>query len=175
MNTKKVLAETLKGIEIWEKEVEKYDFEKLLKKPSSDSWSLGQVYVHLINATLHFHLMQIEICLKSDSNQSEKKNFKGFMTYKILGSFPPVKIKVPDSETYTPKQPVSKAQIIEGLAAVKVAVKNTQPLIEKATSNGKVAHPGLSFLNAAEWFQLIEMHFRHHLRQKARIDNFLDA
>ncbi|PFI45332.1 hypothetical protein COI73_19775 [Bacillus cereus] len=31
-------------------------------------------------------------------------------------------------------------------------------------------HPGLGYLNAAEWFQLISMHFAHHLRQKSRLE-----
>ncbi|MEW5597133.1 DinB family protein, partial [Peribacillus frigoritolerans] len=37
----------------------------------------------------------------------------------------------------------------------------------------KVQHRRMGYLNAEEYFQLIEMHFRHHLRQKERIDRVL--
>ena len=33
------------------KELEQYDFIQLCAKPSPDSWSLGQVYMHLIENT----------------------------------------------------------------------------------------------------------------------------
>ena len=38
---------------------------------------------------------------------------------------------------------------------------------------GKTKHPGLGYFSAEEWLQFAEMHFRHHLRQKKRIDEFL--
>jgi hypothetical protein len=40
-------------------------------------------------------------------------------------------------------------------------------------STGKSRHPGLGYFNAGEWLRFIEMHMRHHLRQKERIDAFL--
>jgi hypothetical protein len=34
-------------------------------------------------------------------------------------------------------------------------------------------HPGLYHFSANEWYQFAEMHFRHHVRQKKRIDDYL--
>lgn len=173
MDNQKTLTETLATIEHWETALDKYTLTQLLKKPGAGSWSLGQVYLHLINATLNFHLKQVEVCLESEENGQAAKNFKGFLAYSVLNGFPPIKIKVPPSDFYTPKQPTDKAQILAGLAAVKQAMNATLPLIEQAPKQGKTEHPGFSFLNAEEWYKLVEMHFRHHLRQQARINKFL--
>jgi hypothetical protein len=45
-------------------------------------------------------------------------------------------------------------------------------LFDISTSQ-KVQHRAMGYLNAEEYFQLIDMHFRHHLWQKERIDQFL--
>jgi hypothetical protein len=49
----------------------------------------------------------------------------------------------------------------------------TEQKLSSASEIPKTAHPAFGFLNAREWFHLIEMHFRHHLRQKKRLDRFL--
>lgn len=174
MNNNKTLQNTLNHIDLWESQLANYTFEQLLKKPDAESWSLGQVYIHLINATLGFHLKQAEICLGSNENQSKRKNFKGIMTYHILGAIPPIKIKVPPSDAYTPQQPESIAQIKDGLNAVKKEMRHVLTLLDKPQYKGKTPHPGFSFLNANEWYKLVDMHFKHHFRQKSRIDNFLN-
>lgn len=173
MNPAKTLKVALSNVELWEKELEKYDLERLLKKPDSESWSLGQVYMHLIKASLGFHRAQIETCIKSNENSLARKNFKGFLSFHVLGKFPPIKIKVPASESYTPAQPESISQIKEGLASVKRMLQELAPKLQADHRKGKTAHPGFSFLNAKEWFHLVAMHFQHHLRQKTRIDQFL--
>jgi hypothetical protein len=45
--------------------------------------------------------------------------------------------------------------------------------ISASSVQGKAMHPGLHYLSAREWLQFSEMHFRHHLRQKERLDAFL--
>jgi hypothetical protein len=45
--------------------------------------------------------------------------------------------------------------------------------IDHAVHFGKTKHRALGYLGAKEWFQLIVMHFRHHMVQKKRIDLFL--
>ncbi len=173
MNNEQTLRKFEEVITIWENELDNYTMQELLKKPSDEKWSMGQLYNHLISATLSFHLKQIEACIASDENKNKKKNFKGFITYHILGKMPPIKIKVPPSDAYTPKQPESKDAIAEGLKKCRERTKNALATIQNATASGKTAHPGLAFLNAEEWYKLIEMHFRHHLRQKKELDMFL--
>ncbi len=173
MNNKKSFTKSLELIKQWEKALSNYTSEELEKKPNEAQWSLGQVYQHLIQATNGYHLGQIKTCLNTNENASKKKNFKGIMTYHILGKFPPIKIKVPPSETYTPKQPKSKEALREGLELARKNIEAIYPAIEANQNKGKTPHPGFAFLNAEEWFGLIPMHFKHHLRQKAELDKFL--
>lgn len=173
MDNSKTLKKFKKTLETWRNELTHYEFQTLLKKPNEISWSMGQVYIHLINSTLNFHLQQAQFCSENSENSEKSMNFRGLMTYKLLGSFPPIKVKVPESESYTPKQPQSKEQIIEGLSKVKTEMELTLQKLE-TKNQGKTKHPGFEYLNGNEWYRLIEMHFRHHLRQKARIDQFLN-
>ena len=152
--------------------MEKYNISQLTQKENPESWSMGQLYKHLIDGTLNYHLQQINQCINSLENKSKKKNFKGFMAYNILNGFPPIKIKVSASETYTPKQPKDKQELVDGVHQLKQEMKNTYENL-KNDKKGKTAHPGFSYLNASEWYRLIPMHFKHHLRQKERMDNFL--
>jgi len=157
---------------LWESELDKYSDEQLSKKPSQESWSIGQVYGHLVIGTLNYQIKQIEECLVSDDNQMNKKTFRGKLMF-FINSFPPVRIKVPPSPTYTPQQPESKTTIVAGMRLLQKKLRGLSDEIDKTVHFGKTKHPALGYLNAREWYQLIVMHFRHHLRQKKRIDLFL--
>lgn len=154
---------------VWKKALETYSEVEISKNGSVDHWSLGQIYLHLINSTLYFHGKQIECCVKAKNNCNKRKNFKGFMVYTILGKFPPVKIKVPASDEYTPITPVSKKEIELGLQKVDEMMCVWKELL-KNDLGGKTPHPGFDYLNASEWFRLIPMHWTHHLRQKSDRD-----
>jgi hypothetical protein len=157
---------------IWESELGKYSDEQFTLKPSPESWSIGQVYEHLVIGTLYYHTKQIEQCLLSDANQKEKKTFPGKLMFSI-NSFPPVRIKVQPSPTYTPKQPKSKEKLKAGMRLLQKKLQDLSGEIDNDIHFGKTKHPALGYLGTKEWYQLIVMHFRHHLRQKKRIDLFL--
>jgi hypothetical protein len=157
---------------IWESELDTYSDEQFTKKPSEESWSIGQVYGHLVIGTMNYHIRQIEQCLLSDENQKEKKTFPGKLMF-FIKSFPPVRIKVPPSPTYTPQQPESKKTIVAEMQLLQEKLRDLSVEIDTAVHFGKTKHPALGYLNAGEWYQLIIMHFRHHLRQKKRIDSFI--
>ncbi len=169
MNASKTFQKLEHTLAIWKSSLNDYEMDVLLRKPDEGSWSLGQVYIHLIQSTLNYHLKQVDKCLTSSEHSDQKKNFKGVVTYHILGSIPPIKVKVPPSDAYTPKQPSNKEEIQKGLDQVREEMaiwidKLGQP------GQGKSFHPAFSYLNGDEWYQLVEMHFRHHLRQKKRLD-----
>jgi len=44
MRNTKTLNKFEKTLEYWNDELTKYDFDTLLEKPNSESWSMGQVY-----------------------------------------------------------------------------------------------------------------------------------
>jgi hypothetical protein len=42
--------------------------------------------------------------------------------------------------------------------------------VDAINPNYKVKHEGFGWLNAREWFDLVGMYFRHHLRQKGELE-----
>jgi len=71
---------------LWESELKKYSDEQFSKKPSPESWSIGQVYGHLVFGALSYHIKQIEQCFLSDANQKEGKTFPGRLMF-LINSF----------------------------------------------------------------------------------------
>jgi hypothetical protein len=62
---------------------------------------------------------------------------------------------------------------LHNLKAIKNGVNELYATVDFATSIGKTEHPGFLFFTALEWLRFAEMHMRHHLRQKKRIDDKL--
>jgi len=157
----------------WVQDIELYTDEQFLRKPAEDQWSIGQVYVHLIQSAVNFHLAQIQLCSKNRGTViGGGKKLPGIISYTI-GMLPPVRIKVPPSPTYTPQQPKSKQEVVEQLEKLIQTVKDAIPLVKNSSPTQKTEHPALGFLNAREWYRLILMHYRHHRRQQARLNKML--
>lgn len=87
-------------------------------------------------------------------------------------AFPDAAIQGPATNTYIP-QPQSKEELGRQLAVIKTEVDALFRDLDPAVSTGKTRHPGLHFFSALEWLQFAEMHMRHHLHQKKRIDEVL--
>ena len=149
--------------------LDKYSEVDFARKVNVATWSLGQMYGHLVVGTRFYHLKQITQCLDEDGTMDGKKKLPGTLSF-LLGSFPPVRIKVPPSETYTPKQPKSIEAMKSSLESLIVAMREVEQKVASSTSRHKTHHPAFGYLSAREWFQLIEMHFRHHLRQQRRLE-----
>jgi hypothetical protein len=157
-------------VDVWLQQLASYSIEDILAKPSAESWSLGQVYVHCINDT-KYYLQQVRLCLLTNENMNEEASEDG-KTMLLNNSFPIVEIKGDPSHTNIP-QPGSKEKLTSDLQNLKAEADDLKPLFFISGRTGKTKHPGLGYLNAAKWLQFGEMHFRHHLRQKERIDKFL--
>jgi len=156
-------------LDIWIKAVEQTDFSKLCAKPTSISWSVGQVCSHLIEAT-RFYLKQAKLCLSSTKNATEEMT--PFAKAMFLNNeFPEKPIKGPASHEDIP-QPKSKEELLNSLLKLKKEFIRVANLASTSQVIGKTKHPGLHYFNAIEWLQFSEMHLRHHLRQKKRIEEY---
>jgi hypothetical protein len=92
----------------------------------------------------------------------------------LNNAFPDIQMEGPPDNDFT-TQPKSKKEIIDALKRQKAEIAIIAGQIETTKFKGKTKHPGLQYFNANEWFQFAEMHLRHHLRQKSRIDEFLQS
>jgi len=159
-------------LDLWLEQLEHYDLIQLSAKPSAYSWSMGQLYMHLIQAT-RFFIKQIQIAASNNDNMSEE-SFVGAQTMFRNNEFPDVLLEGPPSNATTP-QPVDKEHLQRKLSQLKDEIKNAEILVSTSEFRGKTRHFGLGYFSADEWLQFAEMHLRHHLRQKKRLDEFLKA
>lgn len=155
----------------WEGFLDKYTLAELQQIPSDSNWSLGQVYLHLIIGTEKFHLANVWKTIHEPQSAGEKSDF-GKNLFKHNG-FPPVDIKGPNGKPQpAPPQATSKEGLKSLIHKVQEEVDKAYEALQQGET-GKLEHPAFGALTGAEWFQMIEMHWRHHLRQKAKIDEFL--
>lgn len=157
-------------IDIWIKELARYDFIHICSKPSPHSWSLGQMYLHLISDT-KYYIEQIKICIATNDHATEEPSPDG---KKMLSNndFPDEALEGAPSNAHIP-QPESKEQLLTELTSIKAEMNDLSIRMAESPFFGKTKHPGLNYFGASDWLQFADMHFRHHLRQKKRIDNYL--
>jgi len=175
-STAEALRQFEATVERYLTELENLEMEQLLQKKNEEEWSLGQMYLHLIQSANFMHLRNVDQCLAGSEPATDTAGEKTEIGRKVFeqGSFPPDRIRVPASPQYTPKQPESKEQLKEGLLGVVERMKRTEPTLGQASERNKIPHPRLGALNAKEWFLLIEMHYRHHLLQLDRLKGELN-
>jgi hypothetical protein len=148
-----------------------YSFEQLCIKPSPEIWSLGQLYIHLLENT-DYYIDQMLICISNNDFASEKCSEAAKQMFTNNG-FPDQLIEGPAENALT-LQPANKQQLHDDFHSLKIKMNEMAALMGNSIFKGKTKHPGLNYFGAEDWLQFAEMHFRHHLRQKARIDIFLN-
>ena len=90
----------------------------------------------------------------------------------LANEFSDKRLDGPPQNASTP-QPGSKEEIRDGLQKVKLEIDEASKPMASSTFEGKCRHFALGYLSAGQWLQLADMHLRHHLRQKSRIDSYL--
>ncbi|MDR4315937.1 DinB superfamily [Niallia circulans] len=173
-STKEVLKSFEITVERYLAELKKFNMEKLNRKLNEDDWSIGQMYVHLIQSAF-IHLHNAEQCLdgsESTLNPAMEKTEQGKAVFKIE-QFPAVRIKVPASPNYTPQPPESMEYLVDGLHRVVERMRNMESILHQSVVSNKMLHPAFGALNAQEWFLLIVMHYRHHFLQLDRLKTSL--
>ncbi len=160
------LNETLDS---WITALQDYDLVTLVKRPAPENWSLGQVYLHLITET-SFYIGQIEYCLAHNENYPEQMAEDAAIIFDN-NEFPDERIKNDAPSSQNVPQPTNKQDLLEQMLGVKTHLNYLWDKMIDHKFAGKTRHPGLGYFNAQEWFQFAELHLRHHLRQKKRIED----
>jgi hypothetical protein len=141
--------------------------DQLHNLPPGGGWSLGQLYVHLIRDA-HFYVEQINICISNNDHQQESASPEAQVMFRN-NAFPDARIAGDPANAFLP-QPHSKEELKDGLLQVKTLLEHAAKQIAASTYHGKTRHPGLLYFSAEEWLQFANMHFRHHERQRRRIE-----
>ncbi|MBN8193356.1 DinB family protein [Bacillus sp. NTK074B] len=155
-------------IETYKSFLQAYSPEQLRYTPEQGVWSIGQMYDHLL-VVAHEYLDSVEACALSDGEQMQGKTEFGDYLFNI-GGFPPIKIQLPPELNASPDNTKSKEAITRELDQLIKRMKELEMKGEEINPNYKQEHGGFGWLNAQEWYDLVGMHFRHHLRQKYELD-----
>ena len=158
------------SIDYWIEALHQYTFTQLCTKPLAHSWSLGEMYLHLIDDA-SFYVEQIKICFASSDHADDEANTFAKSMFKN-NSFPDEILPGAPDNDFIP-QPNSKEQLENGLQQLKIEFNLLSTLISQSSFRGKSKHPSFDYFSARKWMQFAEMHFRHHRNQKKRIDAFL--
>lgn len=73
---------------------------------------------------------------------------------------------------FTPEL-LSKKEVIQNFKKFIKDVETVGELIENSTKTDKTYHPMFGTISAKKWFRLVEIHMKHHDRQRYRIINGL--
>lgn len=155
----------------WVAFLDDYSLEMICRPTKAAAWSLGQVYVHIIDDTGWF-VEQVATALVSKDHYDQEMTEEGRQI--LANGFPDVQIEGPATNTFIP-QPESLDQLRRALLSIHDAMAKLCHNGDFAAATGKTKHPGLGYFTAAEWLRFAELHMRHHLRQKKRIDAQLFA
>ncbi|EFM12496.1 conserved hypothetical protein [Paenibacillus curdlanolyticus YK9] len=158
-------------IAIYQNGLHKYSMEQLRSIPEPGVWSLGQMYDHVILTALDY-LDQVENCSSANEEQSLGKTEAGEHILR-QGGFPPIKIKLPNGPENSPSNTETKEELLRGFDLIIHRMEQWETKLDAINPNYKIQHGGFGWLNAREWFGLIDMHFRHHLRQKNELEQRL--
>lgn len=161
----------LKLIESYKDFLRNYSLEQLRHIPEPGVWSLGQMYDHLL-VCAHEYLDYAEACAEAASTQKQEKTEFGERLFSI-GGFPPIKIRLPDAMNAPPDNSKSIKDLMLALDELMERMKKVEVSVQEINPANKVEHGGFGWLNAQEWLILVDMHFRHHLRQKNELDQKL--
>ena len=158
-------------IEQYLRNLDSYSIEQLRFKCNDNIWSVGQMYIHVIDVAEEY-IGHIETCTKVTLEEAEGKTKDGT---KALAEkeWPNIRVKLEEPPNAT-SNPESKDEIIAGLEQVLEKLAYWADCVDEANPACKVRHGWFGWLNAREWFEMVGMHSRHHLRQKAKLDEKLE-
>ena len=154
------------------KELEYYGENQFKRKTIASEWTIGQLYDHIIQGTNEHHFKAIRNCLDQKGGDLKGgKTFAGYFVF-LFGVYPPFKQKgVPG---YLPSQIKNTEKATDMMFGyLKEMQKLANEIDKKGNNSYKVKHRKLGRLTALEWYKLVAIHQKHHLKQKQKIDKIL--
>jgi hypothetical protein len=172
MTPQEIYVETAAIIDVYKARLDQYSLQQFQFKPAPDRWSVGEVYSHLIRATLLYHLRMVDRCLANldNANVPSKPHAQAEFDANEMA---PVKIKVPPTPGYEPPMPESIANVHSDIESTLNRLLATCNKLITLQESGKIEHPIYGYLDAIQWYQLIGMHWKHHLMQLDELDSLL--
>lgn len=163
-NKDSIFESFLRTHQLWLNWLTDFNLTKLTEVPTSGGWSIGQLYLHLINET-NWYLDQAALCIGNDDNAAESM-IESAKSMFLNDSFPDIRIKGDPLINDSIPQPDSKELLIDSFQELANRSKEVWADYLKSEFVGKSQHPGLNYFSPEEWVQYADMHMRHHIKQK---------
>jgi hypothetical protein len=174
MTPQEIYVETEEVINNYMSRLDTYTLQQFQQKPAPDRWCIGEVYTHLIRATLLYHLRMVDRCLNRTENADQLAKPHAKAEFDANESAP-VKIKVPPSPSYDPPMPDSIEKVHQDLDTTLSRLRETRDKLLTDPESGKIEHTSYGFIDAKQWYQVIGMHWKHHLMQLEELEAFIKA
>lgn len=170
MEIKEILRSTNEVLASYSDSLDQYSEAQFEYKQDAETWSLSQMYEHVCMSGKKFFLANTKRCLeKRNGEETGEMNRNGVAIF-ANGGFPDAKFKMPEALAVIPivgnTKEFYKKEIAEIISSAELFAEG----LTKDAGTYKIFHPVLGFLNAKEWYQNLEMHSRHHLKQKAELE-----
>ncbi|WP_299189290.1 hypothetical protein [uncultured Aquimarina sp.] len=159
--------------EKWYTDLQNYNQDELYHKPAPNQWCLAELFDHIIRVATTYQLPNFQKCIENSIKKGKPKNSAAYLIFN-LNIIPSRTIKMESFPTkivsdFTPE--ILKRETLENKFKEFITEALSQePLIKHFDKKIKHSHPFFGMINAAEWFSLIEIHMRHHERQKKRLE-----
>lgn len=148
-------------------ELDRYHPEALIHHLDRDTWSISQMYDHLIVVS-HEYLDEVESCRFAPVTTSGKSPF-GEQLFAV-GAFPATPIRLPDAMNAPPDETDQVEQLRTRWLQLIDRHVTLATIAQSTPVDQKTQHGGMGWLNAAEWYALVSYHLAHHRHQKRRLD-----
>ena len=177
MPFKTTFQKTQDVISVYITSLENYTDETFLMKKDENTWSIGQMYEHLL-VSAQFFIYQTNNCLSEKKGQmGGDKTDIGENIYKY-GGFPPIKIKIPEAyQNAEPLVPKTRTEYKTFFVNLLLQMEKMLEILEKNNEQNnekyKVKHAVCGFLDALEWYKMVCYHSEHHFIQKKDLEMFI--
>ncbi len=170
MNNKEALSSIQNIFKIYFEALSTYSEKEFFYKSDSNTWSLAQMYEHVCSSSKFFFLANTKRCLeKRNGQEGGLMNAKGEGLFKNGGFPSDLKVKVPEKVASVIIGKEATYYVSE-IKEIILSAIDLESLLVQDEGTYKIEHPVFGFLNAEEWFKSLEMHSRHHLKQKEGLE-----
>lgn len=169
MDIQEILKTAHQHLDQYQESLERYSEDQFNFKADADTWSLAELYEHISQSNAFFARL-VQYCLKQEKGQlGGAKNEVGEKIF-AQGTFPPIRIKMPEEFKVTVKEPKAQDAYPPILEQERDRLNTLVEALPNDPGEYAIPHPRLGALNARDWFHMCEMHLAHHLRQKIELE-----
>ena len=154
----------------WRRRIDAFDDRTFQLPPAPDQWCAGQVAHHVALAS-DYLLDNALACARGEGERGRWAALPALMF--LAGSFPPIRIRLgeipPALEPIRHPDPVDRDLARRLLERMEERMRAAADPVGRASPAIRREHFTAGWFNGAQWFQSVEMHARHHLRQVDRL------